>query len=60
LLPGKDNVIAVRVYDQEGRGGIYEGPITLLPRSEYKQFWRKYRDENYDFYQWVSYYFFDN
>ena len=60
LIPGKDNVIAVRTYDQEGRGGIYEGPITLLPRSEYKQFWRKYRDENYDFYQWVSYYFFDN
>ncbi len=60
LRPGKDNVIAVRVFDQEGRGGIYEGPITLLPRSEYKQFWRKYRDENYDFYRWVSYYLFDN
>ncbi len=57
LQPGQDNVIAVRVYDQEGAGGIYNGPITLLPRSEYKQFWRKYRDDNYNFVDWVAYYF---
>jgi hypothetical protein len=60
LRAGKDNLIAVRVYDQEGRGGVYEGPLTIIPRSEYKQFWRKYRDENFDFPHWVSYYFFDN
>ena len=60
LKPGKQNVIAVRVYDQQQRGGIYEGPLTIIPRSEYKQFWKKYRDENFDFPHWVSYYFFDN
>ncbi len=59
LKPGKENVIAVRVYDQQQRGGIYEGPITILPRKEYKQFWKSYRDENFDFPQWVSYYLFD-
>ena len=31
LKPGKSNVIAVRVYDHDGAGGIYEGPVTLLP-----------------------------
>ena len=41
LRAGKDNVIAIRVYDQEGRGGIYEGPLTIIPRSEYKQFLEK-------------------
>lgn len=57
LKPGKNNVIAIRVYDQQERGGIYEGPITIIPRSEYKQFWRKYRDENFEFHHWLSYYF---
>lgn len=57
LKAGKNNVIAVRVYDQVGAGGIYEGPITLLPRNEYKQFWKIYRSDNFDLYHWLSYYF---
>lgn len=57
LRPGQDNVIAIRVYDQEQKGGIYEGPITLLPRKEYKQFWKKYRDDNFELHHWLSYYF---
>jgi hypothetical protein len=60
LRPGKENIIAVRVYDQQQRGGIYEGPITIIPRQEYKQFWRKYRGENFEFHDWVAHYFFDN
>ena len=59
LHPGKFNVIAVRVYDQEGVGGIYEGPITLLPENEYKEFWKSYRDNTYNgnsFMSWLSYY----
>lgn len=56
LKPGQKNVIAVRVYDQQLTGGIYEGPITLLPRKEYKQFWKEFRDENFDFVHWLSYY----
>lgn len=59
LKPGQNNVIAVRVYDQTGPGGIYEGPITLLPQSEYKEFWRSYRSRYYpnSFWEWLSYYF---
>lgn len=60
LKPGMENVVAVRVYDQEQQGGIYEGPITIIPRSEYKQFWRTYREENFDFHHWITYYLFDN
>jgi sialate O-acetylesterase len=55
LKPGKSNVIAVRVFDQHGDGGIYEGPVTLLPRDEYKQFWKTYRSDSYDFFEWLSY-----
>jgi hypothetical protein len=47
LKPGASNTIAVRVYDQTGQGGIYEGPVTLIPRSKYKEFWKDYRDEQY-------------
>ena len=60
LQPGKYNVVAVRVYDQEGAGGIYEGPITLLPENEYKEFWRTYRmnslNNGNSFLNWLSYY----
>jgi hypothetical protein len=60
MKPGKYNVIAVRVFDQEGAGGIYEGPITLLPQKEYKEFWRSYRSNTYNngssFMNWLSYY----
>ncbi len=47
LKPGAANTIAVRVYDQEGRGGIYEGPVTIIRRSEYRAFWKRYRDEDF-------------
>jgi Beta-galactosidase/beta-glucuronidase len=60
LRPGKENVIAVRVYDQVGNGGIYEGPVTLLPQSEYKEFWRNYRanrSTGENFVDWLSSYF---
>jgi sialate O-acetylesterase len=59
LQAGKNNVIAVRVYDQEGQGGIYEGPVTLLPQKEYKQFWKSYRMNSGgdNFFNWLSYYF---
>lgn len=60
LKPGRYNVIAVRVYDQEGAGGIYEGPITLLPQNEYKLFWKNFRQNSYsgdNFFSWLSQYF---
>lgn len=56
LKPGKENVIAVRVYDQTGNGGIFEGPVVIIPRNQYKSFWRQYRDENYGW-DWRSWFF---
>lgn len=60
LQAGKINVIAVRVYDETGNGGIYEGPVTLLPQAEYKGFWRDYRmnrSASENFLDWLSTYF---
>ncbi|HZY81529.1 MAG TPA: beta galactosidase jelly roll domain-containing protein [Cyclobacteriaceae bacterium] len=47
LKPGATNTIAVRVYDQESRGGIYDGPVTIIKRSEYRTFWKKYKEEDF-------------
>ncbi len=40
LRLGKENVLAVRVYDCWQGGGIYDGPLGLITRSHY-------RDRNY-------------
>lgn len=40
---GKENVIAVRVYDGFKDGGIYEGPIGLIEQSKYTKYWRNYK-----------------
>lgn len=36
------NIIAVRVYDQGLAGGIYEGPIGIMTKSNYKEYRNKY------------------
>lgn len=45
LKAGRENVVAVRVYDQQIRGGIYEGPVVIVPANGYKEFWRKYDND---------------
>jgi len=40
---GKENVVAVRVYDGYKDGGIYEGPIGLIEQSKYTKYWRNYK-----------------
>jgi hypothetical protein len=40
LQSNKNNVIAVRVYDKGGFGGIYEGPVGILRLKEFLKFWR--------------------
>ena len=60
LKQGKYNVIAVRVFDHTGVGGIYDGPLSLLPKSEYKEFFKNYKTNFYgedNFFTWLSYYF---
>ncbi len=39
LKANADNVIAVRVFDGGGWGGIYEGPVGIMTRDHYRQ-WR--------------------
>jgi hypothetical protein len=41
LRENQVNVIAVRVYDSGGIGGIYQGPVGLITQESYINFWRK-------------------
>jgi sialate O-acetylesterase len=41
---GEKNLIAVRVYDGFKDGGIYEGPVTLVPQKEYTAYWNRLRN----------------
>jgi len=44
LLAGKENTIAVRVYDGFIDGGIYQGPIGLITKEKYREYWQSKRD----------------
>jgi len=37
------NVIIIKVYDEYGNGGIYEGSIGLISQENYIRYWRKRR-----------------
>jgi sialate O-acetylesterase len=41
LKKNQKNVIAVRVLDTGGVGGIYEGPVGIITQSKYIDYWRK-------------------
>jgi hypothetical protein len=47
LKKGQKNVIAVRVLDNGGEGGIYEGPVGLLSQKKYIAYWKTIKDSNY-------------
>ena len=49
LKPGEQNTIAVRVYDGFIDGGIYEGPIGLITREKYREFWQLRKEYNRHF-----------
>jgi hypothetical protein len=59
LKPGIDNTIAVRVYDGEGFGGIYQGPIGIVTREQYKKWknnrsWKgQMREGPWNFFDWI-------
>jgi len=59
LRAGQENVIAVRVFDTEGRGGIYQGPVVITPRQQYKEFWKQYRNESSEWEPWDLLSWFD-
>jgi Beta-galactosidase second all-beta domain len=41
LKKNQKNVIAVRVLDTGGDGGIYEGPVGIISQAKYIEYWRK-------------------
>ena len=43
LKKNQKNVIAVRVYDGRGAGGIYEGPVGIVSQKKYIKFWNTRR-----------------
>jgi sialate O-acetylesterase len=47
LKKGQKNVIAVRVIDTGGEGGIYEGPVGLLSQTKYIEYWRSIKKTRY-------------
>jgi hypothetical protein len=46
LKKNQKNVIAVRVLDTGGNGGIYEGPVGLITQTKYIEYWRKIKKGN--------------
>jgi sialate O-acetylesterase len=39
----EENVLAVRVHDHGGRGGIYEGPLGIISQNRYIEYWERSR-----------------
>jgi hypothetical protein len=39
ILKDKDNLIAIRVFDSHGVGGLYEGPVGLITQENYTKYW---------------------
>jgi len=48
LLTRGKNVIAVRVYDGGGVGGIYEGPVGIMKEANYKELKETYSFSEHD------------
>jgi sialate O-acetylesterase len=45
LKPGELNVLAIRVYDGQGAGGIYEGPVGFMTEKNYHLYKDKHHNE---------------
>jgi hypothetical protein len=41
IKTGQKNIIAVRVLDTGGGGGIYEGPVGIITQTKYIEYWSK-------------------
>jgi sialate O-acetylesterase len=42
------NVLAVRVCDTHGDGGIYEGPVGILSQAQFAKYWDSRREQGLD------------
>lgn len=47
LFYDRENVLAVRVFDGGGEGGIYQGPIGIMLYEDYKE-WKRRNGNNFD------------
>lgn len=47
LKKNQKNVIAVRVIDTGGDGGIYEGPVGIISQTKYIEYWRKIKNNRH-------------
>lgn len=47
LKKNQKNVIAVRVLDTGGNGGIYEGPVGIISQTKYIEYWRKIKKTSF-------------
>ncbi len=45
IKSGGTNTIAIRVYDEGQRGGIYEGPIGIMDEENFRDYRRKHEDD---------------
>jgi hypothetical protein len=48
LLGDQDNVLAVRVYDGFQHGGIYDGPVGIVTRDQYRK-WKNAQEGGWNF-----------
>jgi sialate O-acetylesterase len=48
-----ENVLAVRVYDGQGVGGIYTGPLGIMTQADYIAFWEERRRDDSSLWNWI-------
>ena len=53
------NTLAVRVYDGQGAGGIYEGPVGIMSAENYERYNNKHHS-NQSFWDYVYDFFYDD
>jgi hypothetical protein len=54
------NTIAVKVYDGQGLGGIYEGPIGIMSAENYRRYKNNHHTEDRSFWEYMYDRFFGN
>jgi len=46
IIPGQNNTIEVRVWDERWDGGIVEGPIGIITQDKFRKYWMSKRRRN--------------
>jgi sialate O-acetylesterase len=47
------NIISVKVYDGQGLGGIYEGPVGIMSADNYRKYKNKHHSEENSFWDYL-------